>query len=631
MTTGVEPTPLATAAPASTGPPEGARRGRLRVPIAWVLVVGFGGLVLAAATSVLLVSATSNYRNTFALLEGSAVLRLDTIETHIRDQLAPVETLGRVLAERIVAGTLAPENPVQLRDMLLGALGALPQLTGISYTTPEGRSTAVGYWFGRDEEAYAVDRSGDSLMRPHLEIVRTAKTPVWSDLVWIDELGQSMLVLHVPVRDETGFIGGIGLLVSTATISDFVEQLSYEDIDAPAFVLYGRDHVLAHRNIRHNPWAPDGDYRNLTGRAPLPTRADLHDPILDMIGREHIDQVLNRAGESHAVTLPEESRPEHLVLGRRLDGFGPVPWIIGQQYRVEDLEPVIDRLFGSILVGIVILLVAVAVAFVVGHRIARKISRLAAVAEKLRALEFADVPDLPDSHLRELANAGRAFNAMLTAMRWFEMYVPKSLVLRLMRGGSIITSQERGVTVMFTDIRGFTPLSQQMGAADVADLLNEHFSLLSRCIEAEGGTVDKFIGDSVMAFWGAPEDQPDHPMRALRTAQAIQRGLAADNRRREAAGLPPIKVRIGINSGPAIVGNIGSASRINYTLIGDTVNTAARLEFLAKSFHKEEDVIVLISEATAKGLPDIDLTPLGEHGLRGRAGSITVYRLPDAD
>ena len=178
MTTGVEPTPLATAAPASIGPPEGARRGRLRVPIAWVLVVCFGGLVLAAAASVLLVSATSNYRNTFALLEGSAVLRLDTIETHIRDQLAPVETLGRVLAERIVAGTLAPGNPVQLRDMLLGALGALPQLTGISYTTPEGKSTAVGYWFGRDEEAYTVDRSGDSLMRPHLEIVRTAKTPV---------------------------------------------------------------------------------------------------------------------------------------------------------------------------------------------------------------------------------------------------------------------------------------------------------------------------------------------------------------------------------------------------------------------------------------------------------------------
>ena len=218
---------------------------------------------------------------------------------------------------------------------------------------------------------------------------------------------------------------------------------------------------------------------------------------------------------------------------------------------------------------------------------------------------------------------------MLTAMRWFEMYVPKSLVLRLMQSGGIVTSQERQVSVMFTDIRGFTPLAQTLSATEVADLLNQHFSLLSRCIEAEGGTVDKFIGDSVMAFWGAPEDQPDHALRALRAAEAIQRAVAADNRRREGAGLAPLKVRIGINSGPAIVGNIGSASRINYTLIGDTVNTAERLEHVAKSVHQDENVIVLVSEAAARELPDHGLVALGEHELRGRAGRTAAYRLPE--
>jgi class 3 adenylate cyclase len=153
-------------------------------------------------------------------------------------------------------------------------------------------------------------------------------------------------------------------------------------------------------------------------------------------------------------------------------------------------------------------------------------------------------------------------------------------VTRLIRAGDAgtIRPEARELTVMFTDIAGFTAMSETRPAPEVADFLNEHFALLGACVEAEGGTVDKFIGDALMAFWGAPETQTDTAPRACRAALAIARAVDADNARRTAAGRPAIRIRIGLHSGPVVVGNVGWPGRINYTIVGDTVNTCQRLE-----------------------------------------------------
>ena len=172
------------------------RDHRLRLPIAWVLIVGFGGLVALAVARVLFVGALSNVQNTFTLLHQSGTLRLDTIETHIRDQLDPVECLGRGLAARIAAGSLDAEDSAQFRATLRGVLGALPQLTGIGYATRSGRAVAIGYWTGRDGEATLQDYSDDPLMRAHLKMVAGAREPLWSDPVWLDELDQVIRSSH---------------------------------------------------------------------------------------------------------------------------------------------------------------------------------------------------------------------------------------------------------------------------------------------------------------------------------------------------------------------------------------------------------------------------------------------------
>ncbi|MBT5859621.1 MAG: adenylate/guanylate cyclase domain-containing protein [Alphaproteobacteria bacterium] len=231
---------------------------------------------------------------------------------------------------------------------------------------------------------------------------------------------------------------------------------------------------------------------------------------------------------------------------------------------------------------------------------------------------------------------------MTAGMRWFETYVPKTLVLRLMQraGDDVTVSTERTLTVMFTDIRGFSTMAETMDAPAIAALLNHHFELLSACIEAEGGTVDKFIGDSVMAFWGAPDYVADHADRGVRAAQAMQRAVGMDNAKRRAAGQPPIAVRVGLHSGPVVVGNIGSISRVNYTVVGDTVNAASRLESLAKEIslasqagNPDDECVVLFSEATKNGLEgEVPSHALGSHKLRGRSEEVQVYQLlQDAD
>lgn len=629
-----------TGAPTEHQPRDDVRRSfgdlpkRFRLPISTVLLVGFGGLVLIAVASVLILGFASATKNTVDLLREVTDQRLDVIEGHIRGQIDPARRFGRALADEIAGGGIDPNDTAQLADFMRGGLNAMPQVMGVQYLKSDLTAFAVGRWFGPDE-IIVVDRTGNMAsddQRPHFDYITTIDSPYRYYLIWIAELGETLLNLDVPVRQQGELIGGVSVVISLSSLGDFVEQLDIPGMqEAHAFILYGQNHVLAHHAMRHNPWRPADPNRNTDPfSTPLPTRADLKDYALSLLRDTDIDEVLaDESGSGQFGALPERE-PEFVFLGRKLTGYGAEPWIIAQQYRIEDVGTPIARLFRTGTVGLVILLVSVLVALFIGRRITRQVQTLAGAANSLRSLEFASAPTIPDSRLRELANAGQAFNAMVSALRWFEMYVPKSLVLRLMGEGesAIVNSAERDVTVMFTDIRGFTPLSQSMSANQVATLLNEHFTLLARCIEAEGGTVDKYIGDSIMAFWGAPEDQADHAARAVRAAEAIVREMAADNARRRAANGGEIKMRIGINSGAAVVGNIGSSSRINYTLVGETVNVAERLEGLGKTVHREEDVVVLLSAATADaaGLTD-ELIPLGDHELRGHVGEVTVYRL----
>jgi len=179
------------------------------------------------------------------------------------------------------------------------------------------------------------------------------------------------------------------------------------------------------------------------------------------------------------------------------------------------------------------------------------------------------------------------------------------------------------LTLLFADIVGFSTLSERMPLEKLTHTLNQFFTLASDCIFDQAGTLDKYIGDCVMAFFGAPIPQRDHADRAVKCAIELQKRMAAWNKDRAAAGEPPIQLRVGIHTGGAIVGDFGSMKRLEYTALGNNVNISSRLE----QFVAEPGQIV-VSEATMKKLKGTyNLAPKGEFALKGMAQKISVYQV----
>ncbi|MBW0117485.1 hypothetical protein I4J48_19810 [Pseudonocardia sp. KRD-169] len=178
-------------------------------------------------------------------------------------------------------------------------------------------------------------------------------------------------------------------------------------------------------------------------------------------------------------------------------------------------------------------------------------------------------------------------------------------------GGAVVD-----VTAVFADLRGFTTFSETASPEEIVVLLNRYFEVATAAVLAEGGTVVQFVGDAMMALFNAPARQPDHALRAVRAALAMQEGIAG------IADADGPTFRVGINTGPALVGNIGSTALRNFNAMGDAVNVAARLESAA------EPGQVVIGEATRLLLPDgVVVEPLGELTVKGRTGPVTAFRL----
>jgi adenylate cyclase len=213
----------------------------------------------------------------------------------------------------------------------------------------------------------------------------------------------------------------------------------------------------------------------------------------------------------------------------------------------------------------------------------------------------------------------------------FGQYLAPELLARLEAAPDLLRlgGESRPMTILFMDVRGFTSMSEQLSAEEVVSFLNRLLTPLSEAIHAELGTIDKYIGDSVMAFWNAPVAVADHARRACRAALAMRRALVALNTADAfgfaAAGHGDLRVRIGvgINTGEACVGNMGSDRRFNYSVIGDAVNVAARVE----SSCKEAGVDILVSEATARAVPGMALLPAGEIALKGKARPAALFAL----
>jgi adenylate cyclase len=286
----------------------------------------------------------------------------------------------------------------------------------------------------------------------------------------------------------------------------------------------------------------------------------------------------------------------------------------------------IDRNTRWLLGGVALLaLIDAVLAALFAHlAFARPIQRIAGELRHVESFALGKVRHIPTS-LRELDDLSAALKRMAGSLKAFGLYVPADIVRSLIQQG--IEPKPGGelkeITVMFADLPGFTKLTEIYGA-DVAPFLTDFLTLATQAIHRQGGTVDKFIGDAIMGLWNAPLSEEQHALKACRAAADIRRAMRALPRPDGLTGAPV--VRIGINTGVALIGNVGSAERLSYTAIGDVVNVASRLEALGKEYGVE----IILSETTLRQCGNaIRVKPLGAAGVRGRAKPLEIYELLD--
>ena len=616
----------------STG--NGTKRRTYSITV--TLALAIGGLVFIGVVSVLALGLTSAQRNTFALLQGRSSDTVSNLLSRVGQELSPPVDQVRYLHDLIAFGDLDHNDQARMTDVLSGALAGAPQVFGVAFLYTNMKVLNVTRQ-GGGPVASMDNLSSDPLAVRATQEYSDKSGVFWGELLPApDEFNSTFINLRMPVRRDGEYLGLLVAVVSVSRLSRFVQTLAMEN-GSEAFILYGTQHVLAH------PSLTEGFMRDLRGGPPgadqlLPRIDDVKDPILAAIwgGGAGPEDVVPLAGPRPTASATGGHRQivdgeRYIYLYRAVDTLGETPWYIGLYLPASTFATEIRRLITAAAAGLIVLVLSLIASVFLGRRIARPIKRIAAAANTISDLRLDVVADLPPSRIRELDDQARAFNRMVNGLRWFQNYVPRRLVKQLMdqqseAGG--FRSINREITVVFTDIVGFTTLSESLDAEKVATLLNEHFGDISAAVEEEEGTIDKFIGDSVMAFWGAPQKQPDHARRAARAVIAMAERVRARNVTREAAGLPPIHVRIGVHSGEAVVGNIGSPGRVNYTIVGDSVNIGARLEQLCKVVAPGADVVALISGATAAALDkSFTYTSAGDHTLRGRGVETEAFRL----
>ncbi|MCW8825100.1 MAG: adenylate/guanylate cyclase domain-containing protein, partial [Gammaproteobacteria bacterium] len=210
--------------------------------------------------------------------------------------------------------------------------------------------------------------------------------------------------------------------------------------------------------------------------------------------------------------------------------------------------------------------------------------------------------------------------------RAFSSYVPPALVKRLIHepGGLNLKGEKREITLLFSDIRGFTSISEKLSPEMLGMLLNDYLGAMTNILFKEKGTLDKYIGDAVMAIYNAPLDDPDHPILAVRTAITMQSTLKELNKRYQKQFNVDMRIGIGIHTGKAIVGNFGSPRRFNYTAMGDAVNLASRLEGQTKYYGVE----IIISEGTLEGLGGAFMVrKLDKIRVKGKLEPVEIFQL----
>jgi adenylate cyclase len=619
-------------------------------------------LVLAIPALVVLTGGVIAWRSLASTSEETAELADDLFRevAHLTAERAQSHVATIVPVVELLAESLG-DDPSAVHDGALAlevtdAFELEPDLARISYVGMDGELVSLCHdadvegqldldegLMGEDghlhvEEHQIVGDQVGPLLRTRIEDdprelpffapARDARHRIWLPPRHLEETGAPGITLAIPVMTEEGQILGIlAAELDLSTLGHFVTRLDMSE-RSRVLLMDSAGTLLAH---------PLGEARHeesVMGPEPLETLATIDDePIRDFYAhmQHHGDDP--RETHEHGVRFfnfrsGEEGAATHRWLASVLDFTidDGVTWRVAALAPEEDFLGFIEAsVHHAILVTIAALLVAVFASVFIASRVSEPIGGIVAQMAEVGRFEL-DSPAPKPSVFAEIAQMQAAVANMKGGLRSFASYVPRDVVRQVIAQGqeAKLGGSVREVTLFFSDLAGFTSLSEKVQPQELVDMLSSYLEAMTGVIQTQQGTVDKFMGDGIMAVWGAPKPSDDHAAMACEAAVLAQRKLDEMRERPETKWLIGARTRIGIATGTALVGNVGTHDRMNYTAMGDVVNLAARLEAQNKSYGTE----VLVSESSYLAAKSRVLgRPLDVVAVKGKAQGVRVFGL----
>jgi adenylate cyclase len=619
---------------------------RFRVSYRLSLMVAIPGLVVILSGLIILQGYLTTTREVEELAH-SLFRDLSRQAFHrTRDHLSSARDMVLLLQDLSDQGRLSSDRRA-LGGELLAALRSNPDFTWVSYSDEAGSFT--GAYRGSDgslmvnaswilsgktrmeefnisrDGAWTLARSSDDYLydprtRPFYSRAMQAKQPIWTPPYVF--FGQEIpgITYAAPRWDrEKRALGVWSVDFDLNRLSELMRQVSGTG-SGTTFMFTPDGTLLAHPEVKCV------ECEGKQGR--LLKLSDVSDPVL----RSYAE-----AAKGVDMTPAPASVADQNVRRLSFSADGRHYLGAGAAYRINDelsiivglaapeglfLDPIHQNMKIAMGLALGVLLAGLGIALVFANTVARPLLEIAGQMNRVAEFDLRE-PAAGRSIFREIDRMERSLGGMIHSLKSFAAYVPRDLVKMLVTTGEAarLEGRTKRITILFTDVAGFTSLSERLAPNELVQKLGDYLSEIAGVIAAERGTVDKFIGDGVMAFWNAPEDQADHEVRAVRAAMACQRRLAElRDRPRDADRALP--TRIGVATGEVVVGNIGSPDRMNYTVVGDTANLASRLESLNKVYGTP----ILIADDTASAVREsIVCRPVDVVAVVGKEQGVKVW------
>ncbi len=451
------------------------------------------------------------------------------------------------------------------------------------------------------------------LLVPQYQTARQTDGLAVTDPFINPDTGSLVVALGYPVHIEGNFVG---VASAHITLDGLTNLLQVNQASANSLTIiadqYGR--VLGHP-------VPGAAIKRVDGHVQLVS--------LDKLSEPQVVEAVRLHAASHAdrfrFDLPSDGK-EYAALFSNFPAGPAKQWQVLVVTPTDDFVGDLKRTNRKLIWGSLVLIgLEVALIYFMARKISTPIEVVSGEIQRIRSLSFGiDAPG--DSPIREIFQLQHATRLLDNALRSFALFAPVGIVRDLIQSGRplVPSIEQRFLTVFFSDVEGFTAIAEHLSPQELSDRTARYFESVTSAIAEEGGTVDKFIGDSVMAFWGAPAEIEDHPFRACRAALRARHRMKTLNAQWVREGHPAMHVRFGLHCDAVVVGNVGSHERLSYTVMGDGVNVASRLEGINKQFGTS---ICISEDVYGKVEARIVARSLGRIAVRGRQQETQVYEL----